>query len=95
MKSECIPFWNILQTTKKNIKLSFTILMLLSQMEFTMEKLAESVNKFLDFNNFKVLEWNWKISKKQAEEKAYNEYDEFNKTQKIISDFDKLIGLNK
>lgn len=63
--------------------------------EFTMETLAESVNKFLDFNDFKILEGKWKISNKQAENKAYLEYDEFNKTQKIDSDFEKLIKLKK
>jgi len=39
----------------------------------------------------KVLEGKGKISKLQAEKKAIKEYDTFNKTQKIISDFDKQI----
>jgi hypothetical protein len=56
-----------------------------------MEILSKSVNKFLDFNDFKVLEWKWKISKKQAEEKAIKEYDVFNKIQKIDSDFEKML----
>jgi len=56
-----------------------------------MEQLAESVNKFLSFNEYKVLEGKGKISKKQAEQKAEMEYDTFNKTQKIVSDFDKQI----
>jgi len=58
---------------------------------FTMEQLAESVNKFLTFNEYKVLEGKGTISKIQAAKKAVQEYDEFNKTQKIVSDFDKLI----
>jgi len=58
---------------------------------FTMAQLAESVNKFLSFNDYKVLEGKGKISKLQAEKKAIKEYDTFNKTQKIISDFDKEI----
>lgn len=58
---------------------------------FTMEQLAESVNKFLSFNEYKVLEGKGKISKKQAEQKAEMEYDTFNKTQKIVSDFDNQI----
>ena len=58
---------------------------------FTMEQLAESVNKFLTFNEYKILEGKGKISKLQADKKAVKEYDEFNKTQKIISDFDKEI----
>ena len=62
---------------------------------FTMQELADSINKFLDFNDYKILEDKWKISKKQAEEKAINEYDEFNKNQKIISDFEKFLKLKK
>lgn len=63
---------------------------------FTMEGLAESVNKFLAFNEYKVLEGYGKRTKKQAENKAYSEYEKFNKTQKIESDFDKMIkGLKK
>ncbi|PZX57834.1 hypothetical protein LV85_00015 [Algoriphagus chordae] len=58
---------------------------------FTMEGLAESVNKFLAFNEYKVLIGKGRISKLQADKKAVNEYDNFNKTQKIISDFDKEI----
>ncbi len=55
-----------------------------------MRDLAESVNKFLEFNEFRVLEGKGKISFQQAEEKALQEYDLFNKTQKIESDFDKV-----
>ena len=58
---------------------------------FTMESLAESVNKFLSFNEYKILENKGKISKEDADKKAFDEYDKFNKTQKIISDFDKQI----
>ncbi|MEY3237415.1 MAG: hypothetical protein RI883_1516 [Bacteroidota bacterium] len=58
---------------------------------FTMEQLSESVNKFLTFNEYKILEGKGAISKIQAAKKAINEYDEFNKSQKIISDFDKHI----
>ena len=63
---------------------------------FTMAALAESVNKFLSFNEYKVLEGLGTISHQQAINKASNEYDNFNKTQKINSDFDKQIkGLDK
>ena len=55
-----------------------------------MKDLAGSVNKFLEFNEFKVLEGKGKISFKDAEEKAIKEYELFNKTQKIESDFDKF-----
>mgnify|MGYP003960342907 FL=1 len=56
---------------------------------FTMESLSISVNKFLEFNEYKILENNGTISRSQAEQKAFSEYDEFNKIQKIESDFDK------
>ena len=62
-----------------------------SENTFTMEQLAESVNKFLTFNEYKVLEGKGSISKLEADKKAIQAYDAFNKTQKIISDFDKYI----
>jgi len=55
-----------------------------------MKDLAESVNKFLEFNEFRVLDGKGTISFKQAEEKASQEYELFNKNQKINSDFDKF-----
>jgi len=55
---------------------------------FVMKELAESVNKFLNFNDFKILENKGKISHRQAIEKAEREYDIFNKTQRINSDFE-------
>ena len=58
---------------------------------FTMKEFAKSVNEFLEFRKYDVLKDNGKISRKQAEEKAENEYIEFNKKQKITSDFDKLL----
>ena len=58
---------------------------------FTMNNLAESVNKFLNFNEYKILEGKGKTSRIAAEKKAVTEYDSFNKTQKIVSDFDKEI----
>lgn len=62
---------------------------------FTMEEFAASVNEFLAFRRYKILKDNGKISRRQAEEKAAAEYNEFNKTQKIVSDFDKLIASSK
>lgn len=58
---------------------------------FTMEKLAESINEFLQFNKYEILEGKGIISHKKAEKKAFVEYDKFNKTQKIDSDFEKQI----
>ena len=58
---------------------------------FTMEQFATSVDKFLTFNDYKVLHGKGRISKTQAEKKAFEEYETFNKTQKIESDFDKVV----
>ena len=58
---------------------------------FTMESFAESVNRFLEFNEYRILEGYGSVSRKKAEEKAFAEYDKFNKTQRIESDFDKMV----
>lgn len=58
---------------------------------FTMKAFATSINEFLVFRKYDVLEGKGRISKKKANEKAKAEYDEFNKTQKINSDFDKEV----
>ncbi|MEG2017196.1 MAG: virulence RhuM family protein [Clostridium sp.] len=58
---------------------------------FTMEDFAKSINEFLAFRRYDILESKGKISKKLADQKAKSEYDEFNKTQKTNSDFDKEI----
>lgn len=55
-----------------------------------MQDLARSVDKFLHFNEYQILEGKGSISKKDAEEKAFMEYDIFNKKQNIESDFDKM-----
>ncbi len=61
------------------------------EMAFSMEEFAESVNAFLAFRKYQILEGKGKISKPRADAKAEAEYHVFNKTQKIISDFDKTI----
>ena len=58
---------------------------------FTMEEFADSINKFLTFREYKVLSGKGRISTKAAAEKAAREYDVFNKTQKITSDFDREV----
>ena len=58
---------------------------------FTMEEFAKSINEFLAFRKYDILKGKGSISKKQAEHKAKAEYDEFNKTQKIFSDFEKSL----
>ena len=61
------------------------------QNTFTMQEFANSVNEFLAFRKYEILNDRGRISKKSADEKAKSEYDEFNKFQKIVSDFDKEI----
>ena len=58
-----------------------------------MEEFAASVNEFLEFRKYDILKDNGKVSHKQAKEKAEAEYDIFNRTQHIYSDFDKAVGL--
>lgn len=58
---------------------------------FNMEQFAASVNKFLTFNDYKILPDKGKISAAQAKKKAEEEYDIFNKTQRLDSDFDKEV----
>ena len=56
---------------------------------FTMEDFSQSVDAFLTFRQYKILPDKGRISASQAKKKAEEEYDIFNKTQKIDSDFDK------
>lgn len=58
---------------------------------FTMEQFSKSVNEFLTFRKYKILPDNGKISMQDAKQKAEIEYNIFNKTQKIESDFDKIV----
>jgi hypothetical protein len=58
---------------------------------FTMEGFAKSVNAFLEFNQYKVLEGLGSVSRTEADQRAWTEYDQFNRTQKIVSDFDKEV----
>lgn len=58
---------------------------------FTMEELSGSVNAFLSFNKFDILDGKGSISHDRAIKKAHAEYDIFNKTQLVDSDFDKVV----
>ena len=58
---------------------------------FTMQEFADSINAFLEFRQYEILKDNGRISYKQAQEKAYAEYEIYNKTQPIESDFDRVI----
>ena len=59
---------------------------------FTMEEFAASVNEFLAFRRYNILPDKGRISASEAKRKAEEEYDAFNKTQRIVSDFDREIS---
>ena len=58
---------------------------------FNMAQFSASVNEFLTFRRYQILPDKGKISAAQAKKKAEEEYDVFNKTQRIDSDFDKEV----
>ena len=55
---------------------------------FNMEQFSASINEFLAFRRYDILPDKGKVSHKDAVAKAHAEYDIFNKTQRIVSDFD-------
>ena len=57
----------------------------------TMQQLAQSIDRFLTFQEYDILEGHGKITSKVAKDKAKAEYQLFNKTQKINSDFEKTL----
>ncbi|MBP3674928.1 MAG: virulence RhuM family protein [Campylobacter sp.] len=61
------------------------------EIAFDMQSFIASVNEFLAFRKYDILEGKGSVSRKTAESKAFSEYNEFNKTQKINSDFDVFI----
>ena len=58
---------------------------------FTMEEFAASINEFLSFRRYEILKTKGKVSKQTAAAKAEHEYAEYNKTQRIVSDFDRAV----
>ena len=58
---------------------------------FNMAQFSASVNEFLTFRRYQILPDKGKISAAQAKKKAEEEYEIFNKTQRIDSDFDKEV----
>ncbi|MDD4346448.1 MAG: virulence RhuM family protein [Desulfitobacteriaceae bacterium] len=58
---------------------------------FNMEEFAASINAFLAFRKYELLRDKGKVSKQAAAVKAEGEYEEYNKTQKIVSDFDREV----
>ena len=60
------------------------------EVAFDMEQFVASVNEFLAFRRYKILDGKGRVSGDKAKVKAFAEYDIFNKTQQIDSDFDKF-----
>lgn len=58
---------------------------------FDMKQFTASVNEFLSFRKYQLLPDKGHISRLEADTKAESEYNIFNKTQQIDSDFDKEI----
>lgn len=58
---------------------------------FNMSQFSASVNEFLTFRRYQILPDKGEISAAQAKKKAEEEYNIFNKTQRIDSDFDKEV----
>lgn len=58
---------------------------------FTMEQFAYSVDEFLHFRRYQILPDKGKVKKADAERYAKGEYDIFNRTQPIESDFDREV----
>ena len=66
-----------------------------NRVQMSMADMVKSVDKFLSFNEFEVLTHKGRVSKMQADQKALSEYAEFNRTQKIESDFDRVLKAAK
>ena len=66
-----------------------------NRVQMSMADMVKSVDKFLSFNEFEVLTHKGHVSKMQADQKALSEYAEFNRTQKIESDFDRVLKAAK
>ena len=58
---------------------------------FTMEEFAQSINEFLSFRKYDILTGKGRVTHQAAKAKAEAEYDIFNKTQRINSDFDRQV----
>ena len=62
---------------------------------FTMEQFAKSVDEFLNFRKYKILSGKGSVSRESAEAKAKSEYEMYKRTQRYISDFDRLLMESK
>lgn len=66
-----------------------------NRVQMSMTAMAASVDKFLSFNEYEVLTHKGRISKTEADQKALSEYAEFNRSQAIESDFDRMLKATK
>lgn len=82
-----------IRSLERNVSAYFDYVERLLEDEFLlgMQDFAKSVDEFLTFNRYGILDGNGRITQKVAKEKAIGEYNEFNKHQKIVSDFDRVI----
>ena len=78
---------------ERNISMFFDHVedLVMNENTFTMAEFTQSVDDFLSFRKFDILNGKGSISSTQAKKKAEAEYDIFNPTQKIDSDFDKEV----
>ena len=84
---------NQIKRLERNVSMFFDHVedLVMNENTFTMVEFAQSVDDFLAFRKFNVLKGKGSVSSTQAKKKAEAEYDIFNPTQKIDSDFDKEV----
>ena len=84
---------NQIKRLERNVSMFFDHVedLVMNENTFTMAEFAQSVDDFLAFRRFNVLKGKGSVSSTQAKKKAEAEYDIFNPTQKIDSDFDKEV----
>lgn len=84
---------NQIKRLERNVSMFFDHVedLVMNENTFTMAEFAKSVDDFLAFRKFNVLKGKGAVSSTQAKKKAEAEYDIFNPTQKIDSDFDKEV----
>lgn len=84
---------NEIRRLERNVSAYFDYVerLLEDETPLSMKDFAVSIDEFLKFNRYDILKGHGRISHNEAKKKAIEEYKEFNKHQKIDSDFDKEI----
>lgn len=84
---------NEIRRLERNVSAYFDYVerLLEDETPLSMQEFAVSIDEFLKFNRYDILKGHGRISHNEAKKKAIEEYKEFNKHQKIDSDFDKEI----